>query len=812
MRKLTALVALVLASTMLSSPAGASPTTRSGEPVRFYCDALDALSFRKWTLAALLLNQSIRERPEEGGRKIPCTRFWEWYIPRFYLGKAFLELGLLPEAFLAWRASSEAQTLRRQDQRHMLRWIEEIYPERCASRRSAAAATFSALQDRASWVLDEARDLDLDTHLTDTIQKNLALWAVRLDEINDSRYCMLSSPPSDVDRLLAAGLEKGLEVAELEKSLNELSQDLSALHSHVRAHYDEVSRSMDQLEGNVKTRVHTHGITKASLENPTFLTPIESELEAFIKNLLSIRQGRCIPHAELENSAYRLARAGVEQQELTFDFVHGVFLAARNCLDAETAENLLNHRDRLGELGFWITERVESEQLSEETLREWAQGYKDLGVYDRTDSHAVLLGGTNYEHWEPKLVSVGDELVRLKADLESLGFQVAPIVYVEKKDDLTEERLSRFIRQYGEGKRGRVLVYWTGHGARARLCNDDLMDHWKKDYPGVIRDVELGFLVPSDAPALDSAKWDDGCPQDTATFDLLRNSAIDLDTFKGWFIKEASDRGQLETPPFHSMVILDGCHAGNVLDGIVGVPSSRIDGAEFARPQRVFIVSAVEGEAQEAGPKGGEFRLGLTRGIKGCADENRDGYVTGGELAFYLGTIEFEVTRQRPWFGSYPSRAGYFAFQREAPIRNAESLGDACPPPSGEERASWEAVTSEREWAYFRKYVLDEGLEEKALERLQRFPKDQPESPFRGLAARILSRLQNAPPKTIREQTPASASTRHAPLRFPESPVLSFPEGPVQPVSGSLAPRSAPERTVPEIHGPTTSRRPEAPG
>ncbi|MEE8435336.1 MAG: caspase family protein, partial [bacterium] len=98
------------------------------------------------------------------------------------------------------------------------------------------------------------------------------------------------------------------------------------------------------------------------------------------------------------------------------------------------------------------------------------------------ESHALIIGVSDYRAGWPKLPGVKSDVVAVKAALESHGFDV------EVVEDPTSEQLTRafssFINRHGRKKDTRLVFYYAGHGHTQKMSYGD----------------DMGYIVPVDAP------------------------------------------------------------------------------------------------------------------------------------------------------------------------------------------------------------------------------------------------------------------------------------------------------------------------
>ncbi len=207
-------------------------------------------------------------------------------------------------------------------------------------------------------------------------------------------------------------------------------------------------------------------------------------------------------------------------------------------------------------------------------------------------SYALIIGAVNYRYWA-KLGGVRDDLPAVRSVLEKHGFKVEELLDPTGDDLLA--RINKFINDYGLYPDNRLLIYFSGHG-----------------YTEVSGDGrKFGYVVPVDAPK--PSKDLIGFQQKALTMDELETAARRI-------------RSK------HALFVFDSCFSGTLVSrGDIQVP--RIIDYYAASPVRQFITSGADN--QEV-PEESVFRRVFVQGLKGKADANGDGYVTGTELATYL--------------------------------------------------------------------------------------------------------------------------------------------------------------------------------
>ena len=233
-----------------------------------------------------------------------------------------------------------------------------------------------------------------------------------------------------------------------------------------------------------------------------------------------------------------------------------------------------------------------------------------------TASYALVISASKYSHgWDPLEFNEG-EANKLASALMSEGFIVNRLRDATSKE--LHSTLNDFVRQH-DRPGARIIIFFTGHGYSNRT-------HL------------LGYIVPTDAP--DPGVDPKGFGQKAiSTEDLLRVSGS---------TKQAR----------HILFVFDSCFSGAVFKTKGGPrhpPPLYVDTS--LRDARQFLVSASE---DQESPSESEFTPALIDGIKGRADYNHDGIVSGIELALWLQSV---VTLTTPQYGDVQSHGGDILFR-----------------------------------------------------------------------------------------------------------------------------------------------------
>lgn len=233
----------------------------------------------------------------------------------------------------------------------------------------------------------------------------------------------------------------------------------------------------------------------------------------------------------------------------------------------------------------------------------------EVKLYDA--SYALIVGSSDYTGGWADLPGVALDVPIVKQALERQGFRVGVVLNPTRAG--FDEAMRKFINDYGYDAGNRLLIYFAGHG------------YTQKD---VIGERDLGYIVPVDAPrpGLNERRF--------------RQIAISMDAIEGY-------ARQIEAK--HALFIFDSCFSGSLISKTRGgVPPTITN--KTTQPVRQFITAGAD--SQEV-PDVSIFRQQFVEGLDGEADLNRDGYVTGSELATHLQDKVTNYTResQTPQYG-----------------------------------------------------------------------------------------------------------------------------------------------------------------
>jgi len=254
----------------------------------------------------------------------------------------------------------------------------------------------------------------------------------------------------------------------------------------------------------------------------------------------------------------------------------------------------------------------------------------EVGGYH--ESHALLVGVSDYTAGWPDLESVPGELELVATLLQEHGFKTQRLLNPTSVE--LRRAVDEFINRYGFNPSNRLLLFFSGHG-HSRL------------------EGRKGYLVPADAP--------------DPTVDEIG------------FVQKAVEMGQVLTwakriEAKHALFLFDSCFSGTVFKARALPGSPPHISNLTSRPVRQFISA---GSAGETVPARSVFVPLLIRALSGSADYDRDGYVTGTELGVYLHREVLSYGMgQTPQYGKIRDPEldeGDFVF-RMTRLRNTEEL------------------------------------------------------------------------------------------------------------------------------------------
>lgn len=262
------------------------------------------------------------------------------------------------------------------------------------------------------------------------------------------------------------------------------------------------------------------------------------------------------------------------------------------------------------------------------------------------ESHALVIGVSNYTAGWPRLPGVKEDLNAVIRVLKTKGFHVV-VVENPTKDEM-ERAYDDFIVQYGLRPDNRLLLYFAGHGYthKPSYATDDPQE-W------------MGYIVARDAPL------------PGAEMGPFFRRALSMQRF-------ADIARRIEAK--HVLFIFDSCFSGSIFALSRAKPPDEGVLKLAAKPVRQFISSGtVDQEVSDAGG----FRRQFIAALDGAADRNRDGYVTGSELGLYLQETVPTYEKQTPQYGKIRDPLldkGDFVFPVGAMPVEVASIPPAAPP------------------------------------------------------------------------------------------------------------------------------------
>ncbi|MEI6153573.1 MAG: caspase family protein [Deltaproteobacteria bacterium] len=232
---------------------------------------------------------------------------------------------------------------------------------------------------------------------------------------------------------------------------------------------------------------------------------------------------------------------------------------------------------------------------------------QEVGLYN--ESHALLIGVSNYTKGWPKLPGVGQDVTAIKTLLEKQGFNVVTVNDPDREALL--KAFDSFIERHGYNPDDRLIIYFAGHGHTVKQAYGE----------------EMGYIVPIDAPNPNTDR------------NGFLSKALDMQTVEVYAKRIQSK---------HVLFVFDSCFSGSIFALSRAVPESI--SYKTIKPVRQFITS---GSAEEQVPDKSLFRDQLISALNGEADLNKDGYITGTELGEFLQdkVVNYSKGAQHPQYG-----------------------------------------------------------------------------------------------------------------------------------------------------------------
>ena len=212
-------------------------------------------------------------------------------------------------------------------------------------------------------------------------------------------------------------------------------------------------------------------------------------------------------------------------------------------------------------------------------------------------SVAVIIGVNRYPHISRQLEAAESDARRMARFLKAQGFQVHTLLGAQA----TRQRITALIgdalpKMVSAGDR--VVIYFAGHGLT------------EGSGPST-----LGYLAARDT--------EEGRP---------RATGISMLTLQRWLA---------HLPARHVLLLTDACYAGLAIASRAGPPLQGVAAPRWLRlalegQVRMTLVAGRRGEQAHEIDGEGVFSAAVLEGLRGAADLNQDGFITGDELAVYV--------------------------------------------------------------------------------------------------------------------------------------------------------------------------------
>ena len=225
------------------------------------------------------------------------------------------------------------------------------------------------------------------------------------------------------------------------------------------------------------------------------------------------------------------------------------------------------------------------------------------------NSYALIIGVSNYTNGWPKLPGVVNDVEIIKNLLGKHGFQCQTMM---DPDNLQfRKAIDDFINKYGYDTENRLLIYFAGHGHTIKSSYNE----------------EMGYIVPSNAPNPNVDRQG------------FMSSAMNMQEIEV-FAKKIQSK--------HALFLFDACFSGSIFSLSRAIPENIT--YKTSKPVRQFITS---GSAEETVPDQSIFRDQFAAALRGEADMNKDGYITGSEIGEFLQekVVNYSKGSQHPQYG-----------------------------------------------------------------------------------------------------------------------------------------------------------------
>ncbi|MDA7816978.1 caspase family protein [Sulfurimonas sp.] len=242
---------------------------------------------------------------------------------------------------------------------------------------------------------------------------------------------------------------------------------------------------------------------------------------------------------------------------------------------------------------------------------------KNIDLYSK--SYALLIGVSRYKNW-PSIESIPSELENIATVLQENEFNVKTVLNPDSRE--LKFVFEDFINKYGYDEKNRLLVYYAGHGETIN---------------------GKGYLVPTDAPIPEKNKLRE-----------FKRKSLNMTRILS-LSREAESN--------HMVFLFDSCFSGTIFKTRSLPKISKKLNKIVAEPVRYFITA---GSANEPVPAKSVFSKLFVNSLReGTGDMNKDGYITGRELGYYLRMEVPKFTQQTPQSGTindYELSRGDFIF------------------------------------------------------------------------------------------------------------------------------------------------------
>jgi formylglycine-generating enzyme required for sulfatase activity len=237
-----------------------------------------------------------------------------------------------------------------------------------------------------------------------------------------------------------------------------------------------------------------------------------------------------------------------------------------------------------------------------------SQSGQEVFLYN--ESHALVIGVSDYTGGWPDLPGVSNDLNLVKKTLVKQGFNV-----VIAKDPNRGELIfafEDFINNYGQDPNNRLLFYFAGHGHTLRMTYGQ----------------EMGYIIPREAP------------NPNLNEKGFRAVALSMQRMEE-YAKSIQSK--------HALFLFDSCFSGSLFSLTRAIPENI--NYKTSRPVRQFITA---GMADERVPDTSIFSRQFIDAFQGEGDLDKDGYLTGLELGEFLQktVVNYSKGNQHPQYGT----------------------------------------------------------------------------------------------------------------------------------------------------------------